>query len=181
MKKSARLSNATGGLSVSFAGADGAFDLITANPPYVTRAELGTLDDDVARFEPELALVSGESGFELIERIADHFVAAYGAPDREAALPLARQEAEFAAGLCEHQVNTLLAVQRSFNDDGIVERFNQKSGVFTLARMSNNDCLYLDRKSRLCTIYDKRPDTCRNHPKVGPRPGYCAYKPKPLK
>ncbi|MCF5394086.1 YkgJ family cysteine cluster protein, partial [Pseudomonas syringae] len=22
------------------------------------------------------------------------------------------------------------------------------------------------------------PDTCRNHPKVGPRPGYCAYKPK---
>ncbi len=44
--------------------------------------------------------------------------------------------------------------------------------------MSNNDCLYLDRKSRLCTIYDKRPDTCRNHPKVGPRPGYCAYKPK---
>jgi Fe-S-cluster containining protein len=34
-------------------------------------------------------------------------------------------------------------------------------------------CLYLDRKSRLCTIYDKRPDTCRNHPKIGPRPGYC--------
>ena len=44
--------------------------------------------------------------------------------------------------------------------------------------MSNNDCLYLDRKSRLCTIYEKRPDTCRNHPKIGPRPGYCAYKPK---
>jgi len=47
-----------------------------------------------------------------------------------------------------------------------------------LVRMSNNDCYYLDRKSRLCTIYDKRPDTCRNHPKIGPRPGYCAYKPK---
>lgn len=53
-----------------FAGAEGVFDLITANPPYVTQAELGTLEDDVARFEPELALVSGESGFELIERIA---------------------------------------------------------------------------------------------------------------
>jgi len=65
-----------------------------------------------------------EASYEaVIERIADHFVAAYGAPDREAALPLARQEADFAAGLCEHQVNTLLAVQRSFNDDGIVERF----------------------------------------------------------
>lgn len=59
----------------------------------------------------------------VIERIADHFVAAYGAPDRETALPLARREAEFSAGLCEHQVDTLLAVQRSFNDGGIVERF----------------------------------------------------------
>jgi Fe-S-cluster containining protein len=45
-------------------------------------------------------------------------------------------------------------------------------------RMGNNDCLYLDRKSRLCTIYDLRPDTCRNHPKIGPRPGFCAFKPK---
>jgi Fe-S-cluster containining protein len=62
--------------------------------------------------------------------------------------------------------------------EGIVERYNQKSEIFTLQRMSNNDCLYLDRKSRLCTIYEKRPDTCRNHPKIGPRPGYCAYKPK---
>ena len=61
---------------------------------------------------------------------------------------------------------------------GIVERFNSKSEIFTLQRMSNNDCLYLDRKTRFCTIYDKRPDTCRNHPKIGPRPGYCAYKPK---
>ncbi|EQM67506.1 Fe-S-oxidoreductase [Aquipseudomonas alcaligenes OT 69] len=61
--------------------------------------------------------------------------------------------------------------------DGLVERFNQKSGIFTLARMANNDCYFLDRKSRLCTIYDKRPETCRNHPRIGPRPGYCAFKP----
>ncbi len=69
-------------------------------------------------------------------------------------------------------------IAKRLQKDGIVERFNQKSGIFTLQRMSNNDCLYLDRKSRMCTIYDKRPDTCRNHPRVGPRPGYCAYKPK---
>ena len=56
---------------------------------------------------------------------------------------------------------------------------NERPGADArLTRMSNDDCLYLDRKSRLCTIYDKRPDTCRNHPKIGPRPGYCAYKPK---
>lgn len=69
-------------------------------------------------------------------------------------------------------------IAKRLQKDGIVERFNQKSGIFTLTRLSNNDCLYLDRKTRLCTIYDKRPDTCRNHPRVGPRPGYCAYKPK---
>ena len=69
-------------------------------------------------------------------------------------------------------------IAKRLQKEGIIERFNQKSGIFTLQRMSNNDCLYLDRKSRLCTIYDKRPDTCRNHPKIGPRPGYCAYKPK---
>jgi len=69
-------------------------------------------------------------------------------------------------------------VAKRLMKEGIVERFNQKSGIFTLTRLANNDCLYLDRKSRLCTIYDKRPDTCRNHPQIGPRPGYCAYKPK---
>lgn len=69
-------------------------------------------------------------------------------------------------------------IAKRLQKDGIVERFNQKTGIFTLTRLSNNDCLYLDRKTRLCTIYDQRPDTCRNHPRVGPRPGYCAYKPK---
>lgn len=69
-------------------------------------------------------------------------------------------------------------IAKRLQKEGIVERYNQKSEIFTLQRMSNNDCLYLDRKSRLCTIYEKRPDTCRNHPRVGPRPGYCAYKPK---
>ncbi|MGA3683842.1 YkgJ family cysteine cluster protein, partial [Pseudomonas graminis] len=62
-------------------------------------------------------------------------------------------------------------IAKRLQKDGIVERFNQKSGTFTLQRRSNNDCLYLDRKSRLDTIYDKRPDTGRNHPKIGPRPG----------
>lgn len=69
-------------------------------------------------------------------------------------------------------------IAKRLQKEGIVERFNSKFEIFTLQRMSNNDCLYLDRRTRFCTIYDKRPDTCRNHPKIGPRPGYCAYKPK---
>lgn len=69
-------------------------------------------------------------------------------------------------------------IARRLMKEGVVEHFNQKSGRFTLTRLSNDDCLYLDRKSRLCTVYANRPDTCRNHPQIGPRPGHCAYRPK---
>ncbi|WP_370448043.1 YkgJ family cysteine cluster protein [Chromobacterium violaceum] len=40
---------------------------------------------------------------------------------------------------------------------------------------ANGDCLYLDAQTRRCTIYERRPNTCRNHPKVGPKPNFCAY------
>ena len=60
--------------------------------------------------------------------------------------------------------------------EGIVDHFNFKNSIFSLTRKANDDCLFLDSQSRRCTIYDKRPDTCRNHPRIGPRPGYCAYR-----
>jgi len=65
----------------------------------------------------------------VIEALAAHFVTHYGAPDLAAARPVARDEAAFAASLCEHPVNTLLAVDRkhgdqNHGDDGIVERFH---------------------------------------------------------
>ncbi|MBM9615419.1 YkgJ family cysteine cluster protein [Desulfobulbus rhabdoformis] len=60
----------------------------------------------------------------------------------------------------------------------LVEHFHHKSGTFTLARMANGDCIYLDAVTRRCTIYPKRPDTCRNHPRIGPRSGYCAFIPR---
>lgn len=61
---------------------------------------------------------------------------------------------------------------------GMIDHFNFASETFTLARRANNDCIFLDSATRRCTIYDKRPDTCRNHPTIGPRPGHCAYRPK---
>jgi hypothetical protein len=59
----------------------------------------------------------------VVESLAAHLLDHYGAPDRSAALAAAREEAEFAAGLCTHPVNTLLAVERDLEDRGIVERF----------------------------------------------------------
>jgi Fe-S-cluster containining protein len=61
---------------------------------------------------------------------------------------------------------------------GAIEHFNFASEIFTLTRLANGDCIYLDEQTRRCTIYEKRPATCRNHPAIGPRPGYCAYREK---
>jgi Family of unknown function (DUF6505) len=60
---------------------------------------------------------------EVVECLADRFMRDYGAPDRESALAAAREEAEFAASLCEHEINTLLAMERSIEDASIVESF----------------------------------------------------------
>ena len=46
----------------------GEVDLLVANPPYVSESEFASLPDDVKR-EPRVALVSGRSGLEIIERI----------------------------------------------------------------------------------------------------------------
>lgn len=72
-------------------------------------------------------------------------------------------------------------VAKRLGKAGIVGHFNQKHGIFTLQRTASGDCLYLDQKSRRCSVYANRPDTCRNHPQVGPRPGYCAYRPQGLR
>ena len=49
--------------------ADRRFDLIASNPPYVTEAELETLEPEVAQFEPRSALVAGPRGTEVLERL----------------------------------------------------------------------------------------------------------------
>ena len=59
----------------------------------------------------------------VIEALARHFVEQYGAPSLEVARAAARAETEFAGSLSGHPVNTLVAVERAFGPDGIVERF----------------------------------------------------------
>lgn len=73
----------------------------------------------------------------------------------------------------EHEPPKNLAKQ--LTKQGIVEHFNFKTSIFTLTRMSNSDCLYLNRHTRRCTIYNQRPTTCRKHPQVGPKANHCAY------
>ena len=65
---------------------------------------------------------------------------------------------------------------RKLKKAGIIDHFNFKNSLFTLAQRANDDCLYLDEQTRRCTIYERRPRTCRNHPTIGPRPGFCPYR-----
>jgi Fe-S-cluster containining protein len=58
----------------------------------------------------------------------------------------------------------------------LIDHYNPKHNIFTMARRASGDCNFLDEKTRRCTVYDKRPETCRLHPqKKSPKPGYCAY------
>ncbi len=45
------------------------FDLILSNPPYVKEEEYKALDRSVREYEPRHALVSGQTGLEVIERL----------------------------------------------------------------------------------------------------------------
>lgn len=68
-------------------------------------------------------------------------------------------------------------IARRLQKAGLIDHFNFRNELFTLARRASGDCVFLDTATRRCTLYERRPDTCRNHPRIGPRPGYCAYLP----
>jgi release factor glutamine methyltransferase len=56
-------------LLAAFRGTGARFDFIVSNPPYVSRGEWDALPAEVRDFEPRRALLAGESGLELIERL----------------------------------------------------------------------------------------------------------------
>jgi len=49
----------------------GAFDLVVSNPPYIPTAELAQLEQQVAEFEPQLALDGGVDGLVVFRRLLD--------------------------------------------------------------------------------------------------------------
>jgi Fe-S-cluster containining protein len=55
-----------------------------------------------------------------------------------------------------------------------VKRYTPSTEKYTLSQKPDSSCFFLDSQKR-CSQYDSRPDTCRNHPKIGPKAGFCAY------
>ncbi|MFZ5732682.1 MAG: DUF6505 family protein [Pseudomonadota bacterium] len=60
---------------------------------------------------------------QAITRLAQQLVDHFGAPDLAAARAAAEEEVAFAASLCNHPPQTLLAVHRSVEDGEVRERF----------------------------------------------------------
>jgi len=50
---------------------DESCDFILSNPPYVSEEEYSKLDKSVRNYEPKMALVAGNSGTEIIQRLVD--------------------------------------------------------------------------------------------------------------
>jgi hypothetical protein len=59
----------------------------------------------------------------LVELLAQRLVAEFGAPDLAAARAAAEEEVAFAASLCDHPKDTLIAVHRTFEDGAVRETF----------------------------------------------------------
>jgi release factor glutamine methyltransferase len=49
----------------------GALDIVVSNPPYIPTADLADLPDEVAGFEPRIALDGGADGLDVVRRIAE--------------------------------------------------------------------------------------------------------------
>lgn len=71
----------------------------------------------------EVAEITEGEFFQVVERLARHFVERYRAPGLGEALPAARSEADYAADLAaDHKVHQLLALEREEGPKGLVER-----------------------------------------------------------
>ena len=74
-------------------GATGVFDVILANPPYVTESDYQGLQPEVREYEPASALVSSEDGFRDIRQVVD-LGTAYLAPGGTMLIEIGYEQAD---------------------------------------------------------------------------------------
>lgn len=69
-------------------------------------------------------------------------------------------------------------VAKRLEQTGWIKGYRANTGLFTLSAKPEGDCVFLDSQTRRCTVYQKRPQVCRDFPHVGPRVNHCPYKKK---
>lgn len=89
----------------------GQFDILVSNPPYITGAEMKTLDKSVYDFEPHLALYGGEDGLEFYRDICSKW----------GELLVPGGKILFECGYRQAQQVAMILEQNRFSDIGICE------------------------------------------------------------
>ena len=81
-------------------------------------------------------------------------------------------------GLADPLEPSAKRIAKRLQKEGIVRTYRAATELFLLEQKSDGTCQFLGR-DRLCTVYEKRPSTCRGFPAdLGPRVGFCPYKRK---
>ena len=74
----------------------------------------------------------------------------------------------------EEEIDNPRAVAKRLIKDGVVKTYRHASAIFILATNNRDDCYSLDQSTRKCSVYDRRPNVCRDFPlKRSSRIGYC--------
>ena len=93
----------------------GKFDMIISNPPYITGADMPTLEDSVKLYEPHLALFGGEDGLDFYRSIAENFTSALK-PGGVLCLEFGDDQGDDVCRILEANGYTILERSRDYND-----------------------------------------------------------------
>ena len=74
----------------------------------------------------------------------------------------------------DEATNSIKKLAKRLKKEGFISSYREGTEFFMLTQKPNSDCYFLNSQTRLCTVYEKRPETCRQFPaEVGTRVGYC--------
>jgi uncharacterized protein len=84
-------------------------------------------------------------------------------------------------GLADPLEPSAKKIAKRLQKEGIVRTYRAATELFLLEQKSDGTCQFLGADRR-CTVYDRRPSTCRGFPAdLGPRVGFCPYRRKALR
>lgn len=112
------------GVPASFLGK---FDLIVSNPPYITTAEMETLDASVKDYEPHLALHGGEDGLSFYRAISANYARALK-PDGFLCFEFGMGQGDAVCGILEENGYTVIkrAEDNNHIERAVIARYSRK-------------------------------------------------------
>ena len=93
----------------------GKFDMIVSNPPYITGADMETLDTSVKDYEPHMALFGGEDGLDFYRSIAKNYASALK-PGGFLAFEFGDDQGDDVCAILRENGYTILERSRDYND-----------------------------------------------------------------